>query len=207
MGGGRHGEDAGKDQRGLQVIDSPYHPVPPRRRTLELMCRGRLQISYGATPRCRPSHGVVAANSHRYCEGRWRTNQAIIPRDSPASVDQSDAPNRPAGARMRNYRVSDSRRSTKPEHVWYDLESPVWLTHVCCRIRVGRTDTRAMIHTKSCPACGKRLSAVAFNASARSPDGLVRSCRACGWVRWSTSSARRARKRPKPCPRRRTDIA
>jgi hypothetical protein len=58
------------------------------------------------------------------------------------------APDRPVGARMRNYRVSDSRRSTKPEHVWYDLESPVWLTHVCCRIRVGRTDTRAMIHPK-----------------------------------------------------------
>ena len=36
-----------------------------------------------------------------------------------------------------------------------------------------------MIARKSCPACGKTLSAVAFNDSARTADGLARTCRAC----------------------------
>jgi hypothetical protein len=36
-----------------------------------------------------------------------------------------------------------------------------------------------MVARKTCPACGKRLSTVAFNGSARSPDGLARTCRAC----------------------------
>ncbi len=37
----------------------------------------------------------------------------------------------------------------------------------------------ATIASKTCPACGKRLSAAAFNGSARSADGLARDCRAC----------------------------
>jgi hypothetical protein len=36
-----------------------------------------------------------------------------------------------------------------------------------------------MIARKTCSACGKRLSAAAFNGSAKSADGLARSCRAC----------------------------
>ena len=36
-----------------------------------------------------------------------------------------------------------------------------------------------MIARKTCPACGKILSAAAFNSSARAPDGLARTCRAC----------------------------
>src|SRR6185437_8730130 len=36
-----------------------------------------------------------------------------------------------------------------------------------------------MVARKTCPACGKRLSAAAFNGSASSPDGLARTCRAC----------------------------
>lgn len=36
-----------------------------------------------------------------------------------------------------------------------------------------------MIAKKTCPACGKRLSAAAFNDSARTVDGLARKCRAC----------------------------
>lgn len=46
-----------------------------------------------------------------------------------------------------------------------------------------------MIARKTCPDCGKRLSAVAFNGSARSPDGLARTCRAC------TNARRRQRAR------------
>lgn len=46
-----------------------------------------------------------------------------------------------------------------------------------------------MIARKTCPACGKRLSAVAFNGSARSLDGLARTCRAC------TNARRRQRGR------------
>jgi ankyrin repeat protein len=37
----------------------------------------------------------------------------------------------------------------------------------------------AMIVKKTCSTCGKQLSAVAFNASAGTPDGLARTCRAC----------------------------
>ena len=49
--------------------------------------------------------------------------------------------------------------------------------------------TRNMIARKTCPACRKRLSAVAFNGSARSADGLARTCRAC------TNARRRQRGR------------
>src|SRR5438552_12860903 len=42
---------------------------------------------------------------------------------------------------------------------------------------------------KTCPACGKRLPANAFNGSARSPDGMARNCRAC------TNARRRERER------------
>ncbi len=46
-----------------------------------------------------------------------------------------------------------------------------------------------MIARKTCPACGKLLSAGAFNGSARTPDGLARTCRAC------TNARRRQRER------------
>jgi ankyrin repeat protein len=46
-----------------------------------------------------------------------------------------------------------------------------------------------MIAGKACPDCGERLSAVAFNASARTADGLARTCRAC------TNARRRRRER------------
>jgi hypothetical protein len=46
-----------------------------------------------------------------------------------------------------------------------------------------------MIARKTCPACGKRLSAAAFNQSARTADGLARTCRAC------TNAGRRQRDR------------
>jgi hypothetical protein len=46
-----------------------------------------------------------------------------------------------------------------------------------------------MIARKTCSVCGKRLSAVAFNSSARTPDGLARTCRAC------TNARRRQRDR------------
>jgi hypothetical protein len=36
-----------------------------------------------------------------------------------------------------------------------------------------------MIAKKICPACGEKLSAAAFNGSARTSDGLARTCRAC----------------------------
>jgi hypothetical protein len=36
-----------------------------------------------------------------------------------------------------------------------------------------------MIAKKTCPACRKKLSAAAFNGSARTADGLARTCRAC----------------------------
>jgi hypothetical protein len=45
---------------------------------------------------------------------------------------------------------------------------------------------------KTCPACGQRLSAAAFNDSARSADGLARWCRAC------TNARRRERDRSRP---------
>lgn len=38
---------------------------------------------------------------------------------------------------------------------------------------------RDLIAKKTCPACRKRLSAAAFNGSARTADGLARTCRAC----------------------------
>src|SRR2546425_3152830 len=44
---------------------------------------------------------------------------------------------------------------------------------------VRRTMVRDMIAKKTCPACRKRLSAAAFNGSARTADGLARTCRAC----------------------------
>lgn len=46
-----------------------------------------------------------------------------------------------------------------------------------------------MVAKKTCPACGKRLSVEAFNASARTPDGFAGTCRAC------TNSRRRERDR------------
>lgn len=46
-----------------------------------------------------------------------------------------------------------------------------------------------MAPNKLCPACGKKLSAAAFNSSARSADGLARNCRAC------TNARRRERDR------------
>src|SRR5438093_657690 len=46
-----------------------------------------------------------------------------------------------------------------------------------------------MITRKTCPACGKSLSAAAFNDSGRTPDGLARMCRAC------TNARRRQRDR------------
>jgi hypothetical protein len=46
-----------------------------------------------------------------------------------------------------------------------------------------------MITRKTCIACGKRLSAAAFNGSARTADGLARMCRAC------TNARRRQRDR------------
>jgi len=36
-----------------------------------------------------------------------------------------------------------------------------------------------MITEKTCPSCGKTLSIAAFNGSAKSPDGMARTCRAC----------------------------
>jgi hypothetical protein len=47
----------------------------------------------------------------------------------------------------------------------------------------------ATIAGKTCSACGKKLSAAAFNDSARSADGLARDCRAC------TNARRRKRDR------------
>lgn len=46
-----------------------------------------------------------------------------------------------------------------------------------------------MIARKTCPACGKTLSAAAFNDSAQTADGLARACRAC------TNARRRQRDR------------
>jgi hypothetical protein len=46
-----------------------------------------------------------------------------------------------------------------------------------------------MIAKKTCTGCGKRLSATAFNGSARTADGLARTCRAC------TNTGRRQRDR------------
>lgn len=46
-----------------------------------------------------------------------------------------------------------------------------------------------MVANKICPLCGKKLSAAAFNGSARSADGLARNCRAC------TNARRRERDR------------
>jgi hypothetical protein len=46
-----------------------------------------------------------------------------------------------------------------------------------------------MSASKTCSACGKRLAAAAFNASARSADGLAGACRAC------TNARRRQRER------------
>lgn len=46
-----------------------------------------------------------------------------------------------------------------------------------------------MIARKTCPVCGKRLSAGAFNVSAKTADGLARICRAC------TNARRRQRDR------------
>ena len=67
-----------------------------------------------------------------------------------------------------------------------------------------RTVTRDMTR-KTCPACGKRLSAVAFNGSARTQDGLARTCRAC------TNARRRQRERsgnrPTRTPNRSTALA
>src|SRR5258708_27383675 len=40
-----------------------------------------------------------------------------------------------------------------------------------------------MIARKSCPACGKKLSAGAFNGSSKTADGLARKCRACSNAR------------------------
>ena len=48
---------------------------------------------------------------------------------------------------------------------------------------------REMIARKKCPACGKMLSAAAFNQSAGTADGLARTCRAC------TNARRRQRDR------------
>ena len=48
-----------------------------------------------------------------------------------------------------------------------------------------------MIAKKTCPVCAKRLSAAAFNDSARTADGLARTCRAC------TNARRRQRDRSK----------
>src|SRR5262245_33533564 len=48
---------------------------------------------------------------------------------------------------------------------------------------------RDMVARKTCPVCGKALSAAAFNDSARTSDGLARTCRAC------TNSRRRKRDR------------
>jgi ankyrin repeat protein len=45
------------------------------------------------------------------------------------------------------------------------------------------------IINKTCPACGKKLSAMAFNDSAQTADGLARNCRAC------TNARRRQRDR------------
>src|ERR1043166_3495702 len=52
-----------------------------------------------------------------------------------------------------------------------------------------------MVARKTCPACGKALSAAAFNDSAQTPDGLARTCRAC------TNARRRQRDRSRK-PRR-----
>ncbi len=60
-----------------------------------------------------------------------------------------------------------------------------------------------MIARKTCSVCGKRLSAVAFNGSARTPDGLARTCRAC------TNARRRQRDRSgerRPASRSRSTI-
>ena len=52
-----------------------------------------------------------------------------------------------------------------------------------------------MVARKTCPACGKALSAAAFNDSAQTSDGLARTCRAC------TNTRRRQRDRSRK-PRR-----
>src|SRR5438445_10499554 len=36
-----------------------------------------------------------------------------------------------------------------------------------------------MITQKTCPSCGKTLSIAAFNGSAKTADGMARTCRAC----------------------------
>src|SRR4029450_13135339 len=54
---------------------------------------------------------------------------------------------------------------------------------------------RDMISSKTCHACGKTLSAAAFNDSAQTSDGLARTCRAC------TNTRRRQRDRSRK-PRR-----
>lgn len=53
-----------------------------------------------------------------------------------------------------------------------------------------------MIAKKTCPACGKRLSAAAFNASSKTADGLARTCRACTNLR-RRERDRSAAKRPR----------
>src|SRR5262249_11868126 len=56
-------------------------------------------------------------------------------------------------------------------------------------IRISRTARSDMTAGKTCPDCGERLSVIAFDASARSADGLARTCRAC------TNARRRRRER------------
>lgn len=52
-----------------------------------------------------------------------------------------------------------------------------------------------MIARKTCPDCGKRLSAASFNDSAQTADGLARTCRAC------TNARRRLRDRARKSDR------
>src|SRR5262249_25824108 len=105
------------------------------------------------------------------------------------AVDQTGAPNRVVDAIVLTDRTEGGRLWTEHARVWYHLESPEVSTHGGDRIRIRWTVTRDMIARKTCPACSKRLSAVACNGAARSADGLARTCRAC------TNARRRQRER------------
>jgi ankyrin repeat protein len=55
-----------------------------------------------------------------------------------------------------------------------------------------------MVARKTCTACGKRLSAVAFNGSAQTVDGLARTCRACTNARRRLRDRSRDKRAPPP---------
>ena len=56
-----------------------------------------------------------------------------------------------------------------------------WVCSGPLRLNAGvrQKNVLGIIAVKTCPACGKKLSAAAFNGSARTADGLARTWRAC----------------------------